>query len=220
MNIRGTVKTLYQVLALLALLNAAVLIGGASWLAGTGQLSAARIDRLVAAWREPAATSTQPAQAEAAKPMTRSAASAEAIARDALESEMTRRERERIKAELEQKEQVIRAELVYVSQKRDAFEDLQKKEGERVRQLSQIQQQDGYRKQLDIVSNLTPKAAVEFLMTQQPADAARMLLDMEARQAKKIYEAAKGRQDKTRMNEILSLVREMAPGKADEMSRK
>jgi hypothetical protein len=217
----STLRVMVRAVCLIVALHGIATLGLVVCLLASGELTPARMERLTAAWREPETAHTQPTAATMpSQPSAKHGKSAETIAQDAMEREILWRERERIATELEQKEQAIRAALVLVSQKRDAFDELKKQEAEKTRKLSQLSMQDGYKKQLEIVSNLSPKSAVEFLVNQQPADAARMMLDLDARQSRKIYEAAKSRNDKARMNEILTLLRESAPARAEELVRK
>ncbi len=205
---KSTLKAVYSAVSLIAVLNCLALLGVGAYVMGTGRLHPERIERLQAAWADPAPAS-QPAVVDddGMQAATQPGRSAEIIARDALESEMLWRERERIRSELDQKLQTIRAASIRVSQRQEAFEESQRREAERQRKLAELKQPDGYAKQLEILKTLAPKKAVEFLANQPPADSARMLLELPSTRAKEIYEAARSKTEKARMNEVFALMR-------------
>jgi len=71
---------------------------------------------------------------------------------------------------------------------------------------------------VEIYNGLSPKVAVEMLLSMpEPDDAARILLAMDGRKAKKLVEAAKKINRMDTMQDVLQRVREVAPRRSDEL---
>ena len=75
----------------------------------------------------------------------------------------------------------------------------------------EVDQSRGFKKELELFSQMKPKQSLEFLKAKQPEDAAHLLLEMPTRSAKKIIESAKTPDDRQTMTEILRLMGEVAP---------
>ena len=75
-----------------------------------------------------------------------------------------------------------------------------------------------FNKQVEIYGGLAPKIAVQHLLGLSDADeAARILLEMDTRRAKKIVEAAKHPEHMQQMKIILQRLREVAPDRSSEL---
>jgi len=95
----------------------------------------------------------------------------------------------------------------------------EQEEARREREASiEQQRQDRYMRQIAIYESLTSKVAVQHLLAMpEPDDAAKVLLEMDTRKAKKIVEAAKQGDQLERMKTILRRVREVAPDRSAEL---
>ena len=77
---------------------------------------------------------------------------------------------------------------------------------------------EGFAKQIAIYNGLTPKTALQHLLgLEDPDEAARILLAMKTRQAKKIIEAAKRGDQRKQMMAVLQRLREVSPGRSAEL---
>ena len=84
--------------------------------------------------------------------------------------------------------------------------------------LHQQRLEDGFKKQIAIYESLAPKIALEHLLAMpDPDEAAKILLEIQTRQAKKIVETAKRGDRMKRMKTILQRVREVAPDRSAEL---
>lgn len=133
--------------------------------------------------------------------------------------EILQLEASRIKTELDQRLALNNSILLRAMTEREAF----KKERQSASQLDQQdnlkRDQVGFQKQIAIYESLAPKIAVQHLLNLDDMDeAARILLEMETRKAKKIIEAAKNLVQIHKMQQILQRVRDVVPTKFDELN--
>jgi hypothetical protein len=147
------------------------------------------------------------------------ASSGDAAATSQVELEIMRREAERIKEELRQRLALNNSILLRATNEREAFEKERTAEENQRRARLREQQQEGFTKQVEILEAMKPKIAVVHLLSMDNLDeAARVLLSMETRQAKKIVEAAKGGEQMAQMVTVLQKIREVAPERSTDFS--
>lgn len=212
----------YDLAALLALLHMLALVAVGAYLVGSGTMSLERLRGVVAVLRGEGpsdAGSAQEMPADTVEPDSSDAAGAEGIdSRDQLE--ILRLEAERIKAVLDQRLALNNSIMLRVTTERQAFQQ-ERAEAAKREQAAQAQRnEEGYRKQIAIYEGLAPKIAVQHLLAlNDPDKAARILLEMEARKAKKIVEVAKRGDQLRRMQRILERVRVVAPERSSELDR-
>lgn len=129
------------------------------------------------------------------------------------------REAERIRVELEQQLALVHSMMLRVTTAREAFAKETQEQADRDEVTSNANEQEGYKKQIEIYEALSPKVAVEHLLSMaDPAEAAGILVEMETRKAKKIVESAKRGKQLAQMKAILRRVREVSPGRSAELS--
>ncbi len=208
----------YDTVALFALLNLLAIFGLGFLLVSGGTLDAEKARRIVAVLRgeEPAAGDAE--DQEEGSDADTSETVGEIAAESQVDMEILRRESERIKAELDQRLALNNSILLRVMNEREAFKQQ--------RGLAQQQQQasvderreDGFKKQIAIYESLAPKVAVEHMLAlPDPDEAAKILLQLQTRKAKKIVEAAKRGDQMQKMKVILQRLREVAPDRSAEI---
>jgi hypothetical protein len=208
----------YDGLALFAMLNLVVVGGLGAYLIGSGVADTEKIRRVAAVLRgedeSDVDAETPPAPAEAVVPV----AADDSVAMSQMDLEIMRREAERIKAELDQRLALNNGIMLKVMTEREAFRKERDAEAKRKEIASQEQNREGFAKQIEIYEGLMPKVAVEHLLSLPEADeAARILLEMDTRKAKKIVEAAKRPEHMQQMKVILQRLREVAPDRSSEL---
>ena len=220
----------YDAVALFSLLNMLVIGGAAAYVLGSGMLDGARLRTIVEGLRagpdvEGVAAVDEPEEEakeeiEEVKPVVTVARTTEDQSVSAMmNAEIMRREAERIESELQQRMAQVNNVLIRVTQEREAFK--------REKQMADEQQEadrskhasEGFEKKVEIYETLSPKVAVElFLDTEAPDDAARILMRLDARKAKKLVEAAKRPDQMEKIKDILMRLSETAPEKSAELS--
>jgi hypothetical protein len=209
----------YDAAALFALLNMVALAALGLYMVGGGGVDAQKARRIAAVLRGEvpapvamAAVGEKPEEDEAEGEV---APVRDALAESQMNQEILRREGERIKAELDQRLALNNSILLRVVEKRETFR-AEQEEAARQREASRAEQhREGFRKQIAIYESLAPKTAVEHLLAlPDPDEAARILLEIQTRQARKIVEAAKRGNQLTKMRAILQRVREVAPDRS------
>ncbi len=216
-------KRAYDTVTLFALLNMLAVGGLGAYLVGSRVVDAEKARRIVSVLRDEdlaqtdTAATQPPAEAttEAAGPDTGTAAVSQ------MDIEIMRRESERIKAELDQRLALNNSILLRVMTERERFQREQEESAQQQEASRKRRGEDGFKKQLAILEALSPKVAVQHLLAvSDPDDAARILLEIETRKAKKIVEAAKSGDQMETMKLILRRVREVAPQRSAELESK
>jgi len=134
--------------------------------------------------------------------------------------EVLRLEAERIKTELDQRLALNNSIMLRVMTEREAFRRERQAAALREQAAAAARDEAGFRKQIAIYQGLPAKLALQHLLDlNDPDEAARILLELDTPQAKKIVESAKRGEDMVKIEEILRRVRDVAPGQAVELSR-
>ncbi len=134
--------------------------------------------------------------------------------------EALRLEAERIKTELDQRLALNTSIMLRVMTEREAFKKEQLAATKRQQAAATKRGETGFRKQIAIYEGLPPKLAVRHLIDlNDPNEAARVLLELDTSQAKKIVESARRGQDMVKMEEILRRLRDVSPDQAGHIRR-
>ncbi len=132
--------------------------------------------------------------------------------------EVLRLEAERIKTEMDQRLALNNSIMLRVMTERERFKREQEESAQRQAASQEKREGAGFKKQLAILEGLPPKLAVKHLLDMNdPDEAARILLELETSQAKKIVESAKRGQDMVKMENILRRVRDVEPRRAGDL---
>ncbi len=216
-------KRAYHTVALFALLNVLAVGGLVGYLVGSGVLDVKKGRRLVSVMRGEDLTQTDTTPAETPVDATMEPAetptTGEAVAESQMGVEIMRREGERIKAELDQRLALNNSILLRVMTERERFQREQDEAANQQEASRKLRGEEGFKKQLAILESLNPKIAVQHLLAvSDPDDAARILLQIDTRKAKKIVESAKSGDEIEKMKLILRRVREVAPEQSAELA--
>lgn len=222
----------YDAVALFSVLNMLVLGGVAAFLVGSGMLNGPRLRAMVEGLRndpeleaEAALTQKEAASTEQEaedKPVASVVpATGDQTVAAMMGAEIMRREAERIESELQQRMAQVNNVLIRVTQEREAFKR-EKEQADSQKEADRSRHQsEGFEKKVQIYGTLSPKVAVElFLDTEEPDDAARILMRLDTRRAKKIVEAAKRPDQLEKIKKILARLSEAAPEMSAELSDK
>lgn len=198
-----------NILGILSLMLVLAAGGTAGYLAFKGTLNGESLKTAVAAVTsqpaaedaaasQPAAASLQPGPAPASKLLAAGHAS-DAAAMGELE--MWRRQ-------VANEQSLVEGARLQVLREREKTEQ-QHKQWELSRQKDlETAQQSGAQKELEILASIKPAQALEVMRGKPDAEAARTLMAMETRKAKKIIELCKTTEEKDWRKRILELIRE------------
>lgn len=218
----SVLRRAYDAVALFALLNLLAGGGVGVYLMAAGVMDREKIRRITAVLRgEDQVDETRPdAESSELPPEPAEPALAkDAIVQSQMDLEIMRREAERIKAELDQRLALNNSIMLRVMTEREAFRQECDAAARREKAASLERHKQGFEKQVEIYEGLAPKVAVEHLLGLADADeAARLLLEMNTRKAKKIVEAAKRPDQMQQMRVILQRLREVAPDRLGELN--
>ena len=182
-------KKAYRLVALLALIHLLGLAGGAAFLVTTGRLTPQRVRAVVDVLRGET-PGAEESVSDAGEQSEMSNAGAQPSAPGSAAEELARRNLERVVMEANQRLILANRQMVEVKRRR---EELERQEAERAQLHSRQAEEsakEGFKKDLEILSVLKPKVALDSLLTRPVDDAARMVMAMDARNSKKIIEAA------------------------------
>lgn len=217
----GLVRRMYGAASLMAMLNMGALIGLLAYAFSNGTLDSQKVGEIGRILRgEPAEIAKTPDAAPAPEPST---AQKPNPAQGAVETEeqieMAHREAERIRTELEQRLTLSNSILLRVREEREAFRKEREEAATQARLVADSQKEEGFLKQVEIMESLSPKVAVEHLLSLGDVDeSARVLGAMGTARAKKIVESAKKGAQAEQMKAILRKLRETVPVKGADLA--
>jgi hypothetical protein len=197
----------------MALLHVVAALGGVGYLVGTGRLTAERTRAIVAILRGESEMEAMPAADPAvaddhAEQMEEATSGEDAQ----VEEEIEWRNIDRYRAQLEQRLKLINAARVDLDRQREAFEQVKEQERLAREERAQSESQPGYQKELELVSALSPVAALGQIMTMSDGDAAQLLFQLGTRKVKKIYESARTEEERAKLTTVRQLIRDFKPG--------
>ncbi len=211
----GTIRTTYHWIAALALLHLLALGGGVGYLFGTGRLDAQRVRAAVGVLcgEQEQITNEPRASARAAPPANQVVASRQ---RGMVNDEIQRRNAERYRTQVEQRLKFVNAARLEVDRRREEFEAQAEKDRQARKLRAERESGAGYAKEVEIIAALSPKTALEQIMTMDDAEAARVMFQLDTRKVKKIIEAAKTDAERARVTAVRRLIRDIQPTEAHE----
>ena len=209
-------RTVYNLVALLAVIHVMALAGAGGYLFATGRLKA---DSIRAATEILLAEDTGAGDesAEQASPPEEVSRSEEAIARKRDEEEMRRRAEQRQMSELYQKQVAVNLLMQKTVEDLEKLEEDRREFEEQRQQRGRQEQNERFRRTTEMLAVARPDVAKDLLLQGSSSeDAARSLLELSARQGMKILEAAM--EDpllRGKALQVFRLVRETAPQDSD-----
>ena len=127
-----------------------------------------------------------------------------------MDIEILQREAERVKVELDQRLVLSNSILLKVKTEREEFKAEREAAVRRDEQTRNLVRDEGFEKQIAIFEALSPKVAVQHLISMNnPEEAAKVLTALDADRARKIVEAAKRGSEMSQMQAILQRIREV-----------
>jgi len=217
----GILRRMYGVVALLAVINIGALVGLCGYGITSGALDAKKLAEIGRVLRGESATPAKPTDSPAAAPAdapVQAVKSTGGVENDE-QIEMVHREAERIRTELEQRLALSNSILLKVREEREAFRKEREEDATRARLVADSQKEEGFLRQVAIMESLSPKVAVEHLLSLGSVDeSARILGAMGTARAKKIVESAKKGAQSEQMKAILRQLRETAPAKGADLA--
>lgn len=210
----GVLKKFYRLFAALALIHVLAAAGLIAYLASSGYLTP---DRVRAAINVIKNGDAQPVEMDAKQTTTGKARTAAAesdniAAPDPQAEQIRRLNLERVRTHAQQQLILAKRQLVQVQRDREEFEKMIADHDASREQQSEEARSEAFDKELEIVSQLKPKIALDRLLLLPPDNAARLLMNMETRKAKKVVEAAHKDDGKwMRIMEIQERMRDLSP---------
>ncbi len=225
MAVKSTFKKAYELIALLALLHVLVLGGVVGAAVLTGGVDGEKIRKMADVLRDKEEEIDPETEGEAqskdadvalASDSSTGKAVKDAAAESQLKEEIQRREAQRIKDELSQRAAQVNRALLLFKMKVEEFEQMKAASAAKDEAVAEERDEEGFKKLVAIFDSLSAKVAAEMMLDMENEDdAARILLQMDERKAKKLVEAAKKLNRLEKMQDILQRVREVAPTKSD-----
>lgn len=209
----GMLRRVYDAVALFALLNVLALAGGTAFFSLSGQLDKENVQAAIRALRGDSCAPTFPAMEDVQADAKEDEKKSQRKLFDEVEIDLMQQEAERLKTEVDQRVALANTIMLKVNAeqqtlRREKVELAKKGESERGRQ-----QEAGFQKQLDILTSLNPKMALEHILGMNDVDrAARILATMDSGRAKKIVESARRGEDLARMKQILERMESLPTG--------
>lgn len=212
----GALKKTYNLIAGLALLHLLALGGGIGYLVNSGRLDVERARKVVAMFGGQEEEAEQ-ADGEQGEGGGAGATQPALVSRgdEQVRDEIRWRNTDRYRAQIEQRLKFINAARLDVDRRREAFERLKEKEQVERKGREREAVQPGYKKELEIISQLKPRVALKQIMTMSDADAARVMFQLNSRKVKRIFEAAKTDTELTKLTTVRRLIRDIQPSAAE-----
>lgn len=182
-----TLKKCYHLVAGLALVNALALVGGLCYLIADGRLDATKIRAIVAMFKP---VEEGAGEAAAEKTPEQVAAGETAPQASQVEREMARLNLERITRTAEDRLRYVSRLILDTERRREALEKEKTEAEQELAAEARREADEAFRKDLEVLSVLKPKVALDALLARPVDEAARSLLALDERTVKKIVEAA------------------------------
>jgi len=213
----GLFRRTYDSVALVALLNLVGIAVMIAFLVNSGAITGPKLQEIVRVVRGEGvvidADEATVAEPDAAEGTTEPKAVGAQVTPTDVEA--LRLEAERIKTELDQRLALNNSIMLRVMTEREAFKREQQAAAKRQETAAAKRDEAGFKKQIAIYEGLPPKLALQHLLDlNDPNESARILLELDTSQAKKIVESAKRGDDMEKMEVILRRVRDVSPDRA------
>jgi flagellar motility protein MotE (MotC chaperone) len=201
-------KTLYNLIALVAIANLLILGGFAGFLLLSGKLNAGSAEIIAAALRGekmiPAAT-TQPATQPASQPSESSAANKKGDSFEGIELQLARLERAR--KELDDRYSRLKDAEFKLIKDREALTQQEKDFRQQLKLQQQATTDEGFNKALLLYTQMPPKAAKDDFMKLDADIVVRYLTNMKKQNSSKILKEFKSPEEEKRRQEIMERIR-------------
>ncbi len=180
------VRRLLFLLGLFALGNMLAVGGGVGYLVAQGKLDAERVRAVVEVFQNTDADEAQ--SAESSEPVDASARPSPAMSLE--QREIARLNLERVTREADDRLKYANLLMLDVERRREAFEKQKEVFAQAQQEEVAVQSEETFQKDLEVLSLLKPKIALDSLLVRPVDEAARLMMAMDGRTSKKIIEAA------------------------------
>lgn len=206
-------RSIYDAVALVAIVNVVVLGGVVGFFAANGTLNAEKVQKAARVLRgevAEAVVSMPPAEGSKA-PKAAPVTSRTAVSEE--EMDLMQREAERLKTEVDQRVALANSIMLKVKTEREAFRREKEAAAKQQEADRSRQHEEGFQKQLQILTSLGPKSALEHILSlNDPDKSAKILAAMDTDRAKKIVESAKRGDELAKMKVILQRMQDVVGG--------
>ncbi len=201
-------KRVYRLVSLVALVQLLAAVGFAGYLFARGRLNRERIEQIAAVLRGEApgapAPTTQPVATTA-----RPESATSQIARSSEQQELAALIVERQKRELEDRARLNQSIQLDVVRKLEEIDRRDKAFADRERRFREQQMQDGFARELEVLSQIDPVRARKLLMMQKETHAVRLVMAMEPARTKKIFDSCKAVEEMEWARRILDQIEKL-----------
>lgn len=221
MNAPSPFRRMFDFAAILAMLHLIGLVSLVGYLVNNGSVTSETASQIVMLLRgeDPIKDEESKENESDALPVGINKENESAFVASQTDMEILQLEAQRIKTELDQRLALNNSILLRAMTEREAFKKERQTAKNKDWEENKHRKKRGYQKQIAIYDSLAPKVAVQHLLNlKDPDEAARILLEMDTRKAKKIIESAKTFDQMNRMQDIMQRIRNVVPKKFDELN--
>lgn len=207
------IKKIYRMLALLALVHVVAIGVAVGYFAMSGKVTPDRVRAAIDVLRNESIPMDESAkQTPDVNANDEADSSAQARTVDADAEELRRLNLQRVRMHAEQQLILAKRQIMEARREREEFERRVAQFNASREQQSELVRGEAFEKELEILSQLKSKIALDRLLLLPVDDAARLLMQMDTRKSRKIIEAAHKDQSKwSQMMEIQEQMRQLTP---------
>ncbi len=185
----GQLKKSYQIIAFISLLHIVAAVGAGLYLAASGRVTLDDVKVAVDYLRR--SESTEASAADEKGETALASEESTGVPRPGSHGEdVARRNLERLSLVADHRLKLANRQMVEVNRRSEEVEQRWAEQEEQQQAKAREAADKAFKKDLELLSLLKPKVAVENLLARTVEDAARMLMAMDSRQGKKIIEAS------------------------------
>ena len=209
------IAKLYNTLALAAIATVLAAGGFSAFLFGSGRLNAGRIDSIAAVLRGEYDESDEdaelePAEEEDAAPTESRARSADEVRAARQRDQLRHHVLERAKCDVEARQRLLDQSLQHVLDEQQRLATERSEWTDQQDRMTGRVQQDGAKRELELVAGLPPKQAKEHIVrlwNKNHKDAVALVMQLEVSTTKRIFASMKSAEEQKIMSELLEQLR-------------
>ncbi len=217
---------LFHTAAIVSIASMLAVGGFCAYLVGIGKLTSQRVDQIAAVLRGEMDADPNEAAAAPAEAADDETADADEVVRGSADQARERRRREgletlrleRAAADLAAQREMLERLRLSVVNEQEALEKAREKFAAARQQRQEDLRDVGFQKELRLVTGLSPKQAKEHIIAswrKHKADAVRLMMAMDQRQAKRILDQMRSAEEQRVMSELLEEIRLQGTARAD-----
>ena len=207
-------KRLYQIISLIAVIQLLATSGLIGYMFATKRLTAERVDAIARVIRGETEAPEAPASRPAAEPGKPESATSQ-IARTRAQEEWLALMVERQGRELQDRARLNQTIQLDVMRRLEEIDRREKAFAEQQKKLQEEQSQDGFAREVELMTAIEATRARKLLMMRKEPDAVRLLMSMDAARAKKILDTCKTAEEMEWAGRILDQLHNLNNERAD-----